>query len=355
MLLIASLNLLAMLFITPGASAQCNDINAQFSVSQNSLCGAGPFNVAINNQSNGPASGGADYEWLLNGVTFDNTSGTGNPNDAVLPGPGTYTIEMIVTGNGPPCTESVTETVTVFPQPTADFVFAPDNDCAGVDVNFINQSTNTVTGTAYDWDFGDGNNSNQENPTHVFGAGGTYTVTLTVQNAPGCTSTFSQTVTVLDIPNVSIIGDDGDGNTTNCLLPGDPTTSQTVDFFNGTTGAVSYFWDFGDGNTSTDFEPSHLYTTYGTFQVTMTATGPNGCTATETIEVVFERFVSASMSLSAVEYSGCAPHELTTLTNGSTMPINIYGILVMAQRLTLQLLLLHRIINTLMPELIRSH
>ena len=316
-ILITSFFLLVFLLIQRASFSQCTDLTPQFTVSQNSFCGAGPHSVALTNTSNGPDAATANYEWLLNGTTFDNTTGLVNPNNSTLPGPGTYTVELIASGGPPPCTESTTTVITVFPQPNADFSFAPDNACAGVDIDFSNLSTNTNGGTTFTWDFGDGNTSNQENPTHVYASGGSYTVTLTVENAPGCSSNFSLTVTALDIPDVAISGDDGDGNLTNCLLPGDPTVLNTVDFLNSTTGATSYFWDFGDGNAGTGFEPTHTYNTYGTFDVVMTATGSNGCTASDTIEVVFEKFVSASLNLDVTEYSGCAPFALTTLQNNS--------------------------------------
>ncbi|MDX1651092.1 MAG: PKD domain-containing protein [Brumimicrobium sp.] len=303
-------------FMTPHRSyAQCNNVNVSFTANQNNFCGPGPHTLNFTNTSGGSNAGSADYEWLLNGVTFDNTTGLTAPSGVTLNAVGTYVIELIASDSPPPCTESTTLTVVVHPSPTSNFSFTPNNACPGTLISFSNLSTGTTGSTTYSWNFGDGNTGNGTNPSHTYAFGGTYNVTLTVTNFPGCSSTFSQTVTVLDAPFVNIYGDDGDGNTINCLLPGDPTVSQTVQFFNNTTGAVSYFWDFGDGNTSTALQPSHTYNTYGTFQVVMTATGPNGCTSSQTIEVVFEKFVSASLTLNITEYSGCTPHALTTLQN----------------------------------------
>ncbi|MEX2484084.1 MAG: PKD domain-containing protein, partial [Brumimicrobium sp.] len=296
--------------------AQCVNVTSQLNPSQTEFCGAGPYTVSFTNTSTGPSAGSVNYEWILDGTTFDNTTGLVDPNDIVITNPGSYTVELIATDTIP-CTDTFIIDLTIYPTPNANFNFSPDNECAETTVNFNDLSTGTFSGTDYTWDFGDGNTSVNQNPSHNFATGGTYNVTLTLENNIGCTSTHSETITVLDIPNVSISGDDGDGNTTNCLLPGDPTTTQTVDFFNTTTGATSYFWDFGDGNTSTAAEPSHTYTTYGTFDVVFIATGANGCTLSDTIEVVFERFVSASLNLDATEYSGCAPFEMTTLQNNS--------------------------------------
>ena len=296
--------------------AQCSDVSTDFTVSQTNFCGTGPYTVNLVNTSTGPSANAVTYEWVLDGTTFDNTTGLVAPDDFIISAVGTYNVELIATDTIP-CTDTASVIITIYPDPVADFDFNPDNECALTPINFSNLSTGTFAGTDYSWDFGDGNTSTDQNPTHTYSQGGSFTITLTVSNAAGCTDTYSETITVLDIPDIFIFGDDGDGNTTNCLLPGDPTTSQTVDFFNTTTGAVSYFWDFGDGNTSTDPEPSHLYTSYGTFDAVMTATGANGCTVSDTIEVVFERFVSASLSLDATEYSGCTPMELTTLVNNS--------------------------------------
>lgn len=297
------------------ASGQCDDVTPSFSVDQTAFCGNGPHNLTITNTSTGTDAGTTQYEWTINGSNFATTNDLSAPTVPPLTTPGIYTLEVTAVGTPPACSQTFDLSVEVFPIPVADFTHSPSGDCAGIPVNFTNTSTGTIPGTTYNWSFGDGVTSTDENPSHTYAFGGTYTVALTVTNIAGCESTTSQTVTNQDIPNVFISGDDGDGNTTNCLLPGDPTTSQTVNFSNFTTGAVSYHWDFGDGTTSTSFEPSHTYSTYGTFPVTMTATGPNGCSFSQTIDIVFERFVSASMTLDITEYSGCLPHTLNSLQN----------------------------------------
>lgn len=216
---------------------------------------------------------------------------------------------------GPPCTDSAIIVVTIHPIPVASFTFTPNGACAALPVTFTNTSTGTTGTTTYNWNFGDAGTSTQQNPTHTYGAGGTYTITLTVTNFAGCVSTATMAITALAIPAISIAGNDGDGNTINCLLPGDPTTSEVVNFSNFTTGATSYTWDFGDASglftTASNATFPHTYNTYGTFTVTMVATGPNGCTATATLVVVFERYVGASFSVPIMQMSGCLPLTVT--------------------------------------------
>lgn len=301
------------------SKGQCADVNASFTTSQTDICGPGAQTISFTNTSTGVNNGVATYEWFLNGTSFDNTTGLVAPTNSTISAVGIYTYMLVATDASVPCTDTATIVVQIYPDPNASFTFAPDNQCAGTNVVFNNSSTGTQGSTTFSWNFGDGNTSTDENPSHQYAAGGVYTTTLTVSNGPACTSSSSETVTVMDIPNASISGDDGDGDAINCLLPGDPTTQEDVIFSNGTTGGVSYTWDFGDGSplytTASTADFTHTYTSFGTYTVSMTAEHANGCTVTTTMTVVFEKYVSASMSLDITEYSGCAPHELSTLQN----------------------------------------
>jgi len=312
---------LCFLLFVDDIKAQCPDVNAAFTVSQTNICGAGPQTISFTNTSTGANIGPATYEWFLNGTSFDNTPGMGPPINSNISAVGTYTYMLIATDPTVPCEDTAIMIVNIFPSPSSSFTFAPNNQCGGTTtVNFNNTSTGTFGGSVYSWNFGDGSPiDNSQNASHVYNAGGTYNAILTVTNGPGCNSSSNQTVTVLDIPVVNISGDDGDGDVINCLLPADPSTTEDVVFSNTTTGAVSYSWDFGDGspifNTASLADFTHTYTSFGTYTVTMTATHANGCTFSQTLTVVFEKYVSAAMTLDITEYSGCAPHVLSTLTN----------------------------------------
>lgn len=129
-------------------------------------------------------------------------------------------------------------------------------------ITFTDISTNSPT--SWLWDFGDGNTSTQQNPTHTYASTGTYSVCLTATNSAGSnTVCMSVTITITSIPVAafSFMGE----------------TSGTVDFTdNSTNSPTSWAWDFGDGNTSSMQNPQHTYSTFGTYNVCLTATNSAG-------------------------------------------------------------------------------
>lgn len=302
------------------ANAQCAGVTVGFSADQSFICQSnpGPYTSVFTNTTTG-SSATTDFDWYLNGTLFDQTTAVGTTTTTNFSGSGTYTVMLVASDPVANCSDTAFLTVTVAPTPNAGFNFAPNNQCAFQNVNFTNTSTGIYSGTTYNWNFSSGPNSTDVNPTHTFNTPGTYPVTLTISNGPGCTSSNTQNVTIIDAPVASISGDDGDGDLTYCLFPGDNTVFETVTFSNATTNASSYEWDFGDGSpvfTTNSTAPfTHNYNSYGTFNVTMTATNANGCQSTANLTVIFEKFVSAALTLNVTEYSGCAPHQMSTLTN----------------------------------------
>lgn len=148
--------------------------------------------------------------------------------------------------------------------PVADFTGSPTNGCPTLTVNFTDQSTGDITG--WSWDFGDGTSSTQQNPTHDYANPGAYTVSLTVTGPGGSdTNTKTDYITV-DDPAVTA---DFTGTPTSGDAPLD------VSFTDQSSGASSWSWDFGDGNTSSAQNPTHTYTTAGVYTVTLTAS--NAC------------------------------------------------------------------------------
>lgn len=145
-------------------------------------------------------------------------------------------------------------------------IFTPTSSIINVNksINFSSQSTGSGT-LSYTWDFGDGSpTSNLQNPSHLYTTTGDYSVQLTVANANG---TDTAKGTVVFYPTAGFNAD------RTVIYPG-----EAVHFTNTSVGStpLTYSWKFGDGGTSTDPNPTHTYTTAGSYQVTLTATNKYG-------------------------------------------------------------------------------
>jgi len=145
--------------------------------------------------------------------------------------------------------------------------------CAPFKVNFYNNSRGA---NLFRYDFGDGSTlltrSAPEVVSHTFTRPGTYTISLTASN--GCSdTTTTESITVLEQPVTAFSAD---------IMLGCP--GLPVQFRNTSVGGVSYLWDFGDGTSSIEAEPKHVYTGAQEFYtVSLTATNSLGCTATTTL------------------------------------------------------------------------
>ena len=170
------------------------------------------------------------------------------------------------TYNGTSWTANTTTTyhfraITTNPEnpPTALFSFDNTND---PNIAFTDLSSNNPT--SWSWDFDDGTTSALQNPTHLFTSPGTYSVSLTATNIIGTSAVYSSNIVITNaLPIASYSYDD-----TN-----DPTIVFTDNSFNSPT---SWFWDFGDGSTSTMQNPSYEYAFAGDYNVCLAATNQYG-------------------------------------------------------------------------------
>lgn len=237
---------------------------AAFTGSPTSGCNI-PHTVSFNNTTAGGS--GFTYLWSFGDGA---TSAQQNPSHTYTTG-GTFTVSLIAT-NSAGCSDTLTRTdyVTIN-NIVADFTANRLNPCVGQGVQFTSNSPGAVW---WRWSFGDGGTSNSENPSRSYSSAGLYTVTLIVRNANGCYDTITK-VDYIDVrprPTSNFTAAPRVG----CEVP------FTVQFTNTTVDGVSYEWDFGDGSTSTAQDPSHTYTSPGTYTVRLVSTGANGCRHTRT-------------------------------------------------------------------------
>jgi len=237
----------------PGIVIYNYSVNTQTILTSNtfdSICTGQSIQIGPNNTS------GVTYQWN-NGPTT--STQTVNP---------LVTTTYILTISDSVCSGNNaydTVTVDVLTTPVASFTFTQNCDS----VIFANTSTG---GNSYQWNFGDGNNSVLNNPSHTYNIAGSYTVTLIVINGT-CNDTVSQTLTVGTNPVAAFTP-----ITNNCSL--------TIGFTNNSTGSAIYNWNFGDGNTDTVPYPSHTYLTPGTYTITLfVGTGPCVDSISQTITI----------------------------------------------------------------------
>jgi PKD repeat protein len=151
--------------------------------------------------------------------------------------------------------------------PSADFLWE-DNILT---VNFADQSWDSLgTITGWTWDFGDGNTSGDPSPSHTYGAPGSYDVTLTVTDDNGASDMAYQQVAVYEGNQAPVAAFSAEANRLVVTF-----TDQSSDL-DGVIAAWS--WDFGDGASSTEQNPTHTYTASGTYNVTLTVTDDDGDT-----------------------------------------------------------------------------
>jgi PKD repeat protein len=237
-------------------------IDATFSASTDTVCSGNSIVFTT-------TPGASKYFWDYgDGVSAYATSVTSHLYTNLTTAPVVHLVKLTTTSFYN-CTDMKTINIVVMPVPLPQFTAVPPSQIynpAGNPVTFTN-TTNAGTWT-WLWRFGDGATSTVQNPAHTYTDLGDFPVTLVVSNS-NCSDSIMYTVSVTPLAPIA----DFDSIESGCTeWPIEITnTSQNVDI-PGTT----YFWDFGDGHTSTDKEPTNIYSTYGSYVVKLTVTGPGG-------------------------------------------------------------------------------
>ncbi len=176
--------------------------------------------------------------------------------------PGNFTVSLTAEGDCGEDEYSQQVTVVLGFIPQADFYAPTPAGCAPLAVQFQNQSAGANI-TSFFWEFEAGNppNSTDENPLVTYSQPGTYDVSLTVENDLGeHTLLKAGYVTVFEAPQANFyFSVDG----------------YIATFFNASSGASGYFWLFGDGNSSSEQNPVHVYQSSGLYDVVLSVANGN--------------------------------------------------------------------------------
>ena len=264
------------------------------------VTGCAPLAVHFNDASTYKVTGLANWKWNFGDLI------TNQPDTSLLPSPahiynhaGVYSVALTVTdSNGCVSTNQMLNYVVV-DKPSITYAYSSTSNCNGVTACF--NTTSTGTGLHYQWMFGDSGTSTQANPCHLFTHSGNFNVAGIVTDAAGCTDTFAQVQNVqVVIPHPAFIAD-----TTTATCP--PISVSFSNLTTGATPAVTWLWNFGDGQTSTLKNPFHIYASPGLFTVTLVSSVPNGCVDSMVI-TDYIKISGPTATLAVPPSSGCVPH-----------------------------------------------
>ncbi|NPA35906.1 MAG: PKD domain-containing protein [Chlorobi bacterium] len=254
--------------------------------------GCSPFEVNIKNNS----TGANEFFWNFgDGNTSTATIGKNiyiNTSDTSA----TYRISMIarsVYG----CEDTAYTSAGVFPQPGSRFSTSPSDGCAPLTVDFTNESGNVQTSI---WRFGDGDEesfSGDSSTTHTYRNDGystiPYRVTLLTENEFGCKDSSSNTINVY--PQVKAVISEGDNG---C-------SPHEVAFTNSSVNANEFLWNFGDGNTSSEYTGYNIFvntsTQDTTYTVILKAESSYGCKDYDTTTVTVYRVPNPDFTATPIE------------------------------------------------------
>lgn len=231
----------------------------------------GPYCVGETIHLTVSSQNGATYSWTGPGGWTSNQQNPTRPN-CTMAMAGTYSCTTTVGTQ----TTTGTTTVVIYPQPTANFTFT--TVCAGEATQFTSTSTTNPSGqqiSSYQWNFGDGQTSNQQNPSHQYAAAGTYTVTLNVSTGGHCTSTKTQTVTVYAQPAANAGPDQTIAYGGTAQLSG-----------SGGSGTFNFHWEPANMVTNANTQNTQTVPLTQDQTYTLTVTNPQGgCSSTDEVTI----------------------------------------------------------------------
>lgn len=259
----------------------------------------------INNQST-IAEGSNTYIWYWgNGDTA-----SAEQPDYSYPADTIYTIKVVVTSNFN-CKDSTEKQIIVYPQPTVDFTINDSGQCVNDNLfDFTNASTVTYGSLTYIWDFDDGRTSTQKDTAVTYNVDTTLRPVLQAITNFGCSDTLGKYVVIHSKPNPNFTVNDTDQCVNDNLYQFTNTSAINK-------GTITYDWDFGNGDTSTQENPNLIYLIDTTYTVRLVATSDFNCI--DSIKKQMLVFPKPQAAFAVNDTDQCINTNSFDFTNNSTI------------------------------------
>lgn len=236
--------------------------------SSDPIGGCSPLNVQFFDNSTSLFGNITNWQWQFGDSIFP--SDIPNP-EYLFVETGDYPVTLTVTDDWG-CNSTMTFPDAIHATEPVPMFSGDTLGCTTAEMIFVNESTGLDL--TYVWSFGDAATSTNENPMHQYATEGTYEVCLVVTDLYGCEKIYCREVVIAD----PVADFDLDETYSNC-------PPLLVNFTNLSQNATQFEWDFGDASGNSNLEhPPHVYTTPGTFDVTLIASSTNSCSDTLLIE-----------------------------------------------------------------------
>lgn len=265
-----------------------------------SVCFGDPINFVNTSQTTS-----SQITYLWNFGDFSSGSSLNSPS-YIYGAPGNYFVTLSTVSPGPVgslgCVDSLQKEFVIYPTPIASYNAI--NVCKYDSVYFENTTDTTIPNLTFNWDFDDGQFSNDYLTYHVFNSANNYTVNLDVSSDYGCGSSTSQVIEIYPVPNANF--------SFNKVCLGTPTDFSST---SSNIYPIVYDWNFDDGtaNGSTN-QVSHLYSVSDTFDVRLIITSAYSCVDTAIKSVLVNPLPSPNFVFNLACYG-----ESTLFTDSSSI------------------------------------
>jgi len=254
------------------------------------------------NTSNIPSGNIINWQWNFGD---GNTSSLQSPNYS-YGAPGTYNVVLSATSDYG-CIDSISLPISIHPKPIADFT--KSNVCMYDAAAFVDASTvSTGLITNWQWDFGDGNTGTNQNPTNQYSLDGLFNIQLIVSTDNSCLDTISKSIYINEVPQANF------SFSNECFYT--PLNFQDLTVLN-TVNIQSWQWDFGDGNTGSNQNPSNLFNTYGTYNVVLTVSSDSGC-----VDSIVKQVIAHPKPISSFGFQDGCVYDAAQFSDLSTVSLS---------------------------------